>query len=290
MRKALQRCAVRAAFIVPFAAFSCSPFQGWAGTLGAAQTFAVLGYAGATNTGATHIYGNVGVSPGALTLITGFESATMTGGTILGPPSIADQALADIDAAAVILAGLGVTGSYSASLDGLTLTPGVYSLSDAATLLTGTLILDAENNSNARFVFLLPSTLTTASNAVVSVINGNPGTELYWVVGSSVELGSGTSFEGNILAHAGIALDSTASIECGRAFSETASVTLIDNNISGNCTAQNFGSNRSDFGSLGFSGGTSGGIQTVPEPGTLALLGMALGAAPLLLRKFRSAR
>jgi len=58
-----------------------------------------------------------------------------------------------------------VTGSYAVNLGGLTLTPGVYSLSNAATLLTGTLILDAQNQSDAQFVFLLPSTLTTASGS-----------------------------------------------------------------------------------------------------------------------------
>ena len=291
MRNLLQRYAVRAAFVVPFAAFLGSPSTGWAGPiLGSAQSFAVLGYAGVTATGATQIYGNVGVSPLPLTSITGFPPGIVTGGSIFGPASLADQALADINTAAVTLAGLGVTGTLSTNLGGQTLTPGVYSLSGAASLLTGTLTLNAGSAPNALFVFLLPSTLTTASASVVNVINGTAGTEVYWVVGSSAALGSGSTFQGNILAHAGIALDSTAKIECGRAFSETASVTLIGNNISGNCANQNSGT-QSDSGSLGFSGGTAGaGLQAIPEPGTLPLLGMGLGAGFLLLRKFRSTR
>jgi hypothetical protein len=64
-------------------------------------------------------------------------------------------------------------------------------------------------------------------------------------------------------------------------------VTLIDNNISGNCSAENFGSGQNDFRSLGFSGGTGAETSGVPEPGTLALLGMGLGAGSLLLRKYR---
>ena len=54
-----------------------------------------------------------------------------------------------------------MTGSYATNLGGLTITPGVYSLSGAASLLTGTVVLDAQNNSNAIFVFLLPSAFTT---------------------------------------------------------------------------------------------------------------------------------
>ena len=159
MRNLLQRYAVRAAFVVPFAAFLGSPSTGWAGPiLGSAQSFAVLGYAGVTATGATQIYGNVGVSPLPLTSITGFPPGIVTGGSIFGPASLADQALADINTAAVTLAGLGVTGTLSTNLGGQTLTPGVYSLSGAASLLTGTLTLNAGSAPNALFVFLLPST------------------------------------------------------------------------------------------------------------------------------------
>src|SRR5450759_780786 len=113
MRNAFLKCAARVTFLVPFAALLCSPFPGWAGTLlGSAQSFAILGYAGVTNTGATQIYGNVGVSPLPLTSITGLRpldpvgAGIVTGGSIYGPPSIADGAMADITTAAITLAGL----------------------------------------------------------------------------------------------------------------------------------------------------------------------------------------
>ena len=293
MRNQVPRGAVRVALMVSFAALLCYPFPGWAGAiLGSAQSFAVLGYAGVTNTGATQIYGNVGVSPLPLTSITGFPPGTVTGGTILGPASIADLAKADITAAGITLAGLPVTSNLSTqNLGSRTLTPGVYYLSDVTALLSGTLTLDALGNPNAHFVFQLAHALTTASGSVVNVINGNSGTELYWLLGSSAVLGSSSTFAGNILAGSSISLDSTAKIECGRAFAQTESVTLIDNLISGNCTSQNFDTGRSDFGSLGFSGGSGGGgLQPIPEPGTLTLLGLGLGAGFLLLGKFRSIR
>jgi type VI secretion system secreted protein VgrG len=243
----------------------------------------------------------VGVTPAALAppYFTGFPPGSINGGTALGPASVADQALFDINAAAIALSGLAMTSGGDLSTtnlgNGRTLTPGVYVMSDTTALLDGTLNLDATSNSSATFVFKLAFALTTGSTSVVNVIGGNSNTQVYWLVGSQATLGSGSTFAGNILAGTSITFDSTAKIECGRAFARTGSVTLIDNLLSGDCAAEGLGTLPSDFGSLGFSGstggtgGTSGG-GSVPEPGTLMLLGMGLGVGPLLLRKFRSAR
>lgn len=306
MRDAFRKRTARVAFIVFFAALLCIPFPGWAGTvLGSAQNFAVLGYAGVTNVPAagTKIFGDVGVSPLPLTSITGLSTVASgtTGlviGGIYGPVLIANQAKADITTAYDTLAGLSFTSNITGqNLGGLTLTPGVYFMSNPA-LLTGNLILNASGDPNAHFVFQLMNAadaLTTASGSSVTVTGGNANTEVYWVLGSSADLGSGSTFAGNILAYSKIALQSTAKIECGRAFSLNESVTLDNNLISGNCSAQAAAALGvtlpSDVGSLGFSGGTSGGgIQPIPEPGTLTLLGMSLGAGFLLRRKFRPTR
>src|SRR5438045_2678466 len=59
-------------------------------SLGAAQSFAVLGGSTVTNTGASRVNGDLGVWPG--TAVTGFPPGTVTGGTIHTADAAAQQA------------------------------------------------------------------------------------------------------------------------------------------------------------------------------------------------------
>jgi LPXTG-motif cell wall-anchored protein len=80
------------------------------------------------------------------------------------------------------------------------------------------------------FIFQISSTLITASNSDVTFINGASPCNVYWQVGSSATLGTGTDFVGTILAQASITMDTGADLE-GRALAQTAAVTLDDNVI-----------------------------------------------------------
>jgi type VI secretion system secreted protein VgrG len=258
--------------------------------LGSAQSFAVLGHETVTNghsapNPTTQIYGNLGVTP--KTSVTGFyPDGTVSGGTIHINDGVAQLALADATTAYNTLAGLPFVYNYTGFVLGsagyTTLTPGVYHF-DSSAQLTGALTLDFENESNKDFIFQIGSTLTTASSSSVNVINGNSTDGVYWQVVSSATLGSDTTFEGNILALASVSLDPRAQILCGRAIALTGAVSLIDNLISNNNTAQNFGSGRSDFGSYGFSGSAA----PVPEPSTMLLLGSGLLGLVSLGKRFK---
>jgi hypothetical protein len=152
-------------------------------------------------------------------------------GTIHANDAVAMQAQSDTTTAYNALAGLPCNTNLSGQdLGGLTLVPGVYCFNTSAQL-TGTLTLDAQGDPDASFIFQIGSTLTTASNSSVQVINGAQGCGAFWQVGSSATLGTGTSFVGSILALASIALNTNATLS-GRALARTGAVTMDSNTIS----------------------------------------------------------
>jgi hypothetical protein len=85
------------------------------------------------------------------------------------------------------------------------------------------------------------STLITASSASVLVTNGGSGCNVFWKVGSSATVGSGSKFAGSILALTSIALQTGATVD-GRALARNGEVTLDNNVISvGTCAASDAG-------------------------------------------------
>jgi hypothetical protein len=242
--------------------------------LGSAQSFAVLGHESVTNdhvagNTATQVYGNLGVTPG--TSVTGFNpDGTVSGGTIYkNNESIVTSALTDAGTAKTNLGLMGPGTLLAADLVGQELAPGIYTVPAGTTNLSGMLTLNGYGDADAVWVFQMSDTLITSPGSEVDVINTGSGASVYWNVYSSATLDTDTTFAGNILAYASVVLDPRAQILCGRAFALTGSVTLIDNLISNDNTAQDFGSGRRDFGSYGFSGGS--GSATVPVPGAILL-------------------
>jgi hypothetical protein len=200
--------------------------------LGVASTFAVLGASTVTNTGPTVVTGDLGVSPG--TAISGFPPGAVTG-TVHIADGTSTQAQADIGTAYGFLAGQDCdTNLTGQNLGGLTLAPGVYCF-DSSAQLTGVLRLDAQGSPTAQWLFQVTSSLTTASDAAVVLVNAGAGAEcsnnVNWQIGSSATVGSGSIFLGNILANTSITM-ATGANSTGSLYAHTGAVTMDSNEVS----------------------------------------------------------
>ena len=229
--------------------------------LGAAASFGAFGGgAGLTNQGInTVVNGDLGTTA-ACTLVTGFHDALHTytqtplnvgavnGAINCAPPApgtpatmaIATQARADAQTAYNNLAALPPGSDPGAGqLGGITLLPGTYtSALGTFDVTTGDLVLDAQGDSNATWVFQSASALTVGLPATprhVLLINGASARNVYWQVGSAARIETGSLMVGTIIAPAGVTISTAGqtiqTTLVGRAIGLTASVTLVNTTI-----------------------------------------------------------
>jgi len=206
--------------------------------LGTTSTFAVLAGETITNTGTTVIGGDAGGDIGvyAGSAVTGFETLT-TSGTVHLADETAGLAKADLALAYDDAAGRTPVTTIPSELGGATLAPGVYDSADGTFHITGTLTLDAGENPNPVYIFKTTTELITDSASSVSLINGAVYCRVFWQVGSSATLGSGSIFVGHIFALTSITAQTGATIQ-GQLLARNGSVTLDNNTITnGFCEA-----------------------------------------------------
>ena len=236
-------------------------------TLSAVGSYSVLAGSIVTNTGATTMPGDLGVSPsiGVPPHVTGFPPG------VVGPPGTIHDADANAAAAqsdntaafAFIDQGCNITYPGTKDLVGENLVPGVY-CADAFEL-SGTLTL----SGSGVWIFKSASTLITSGTA--NVVGGDP-CNVWWRVVSSATLGTNTSLLGNILALTSISLNTGATLN-GRALAQTGAVTMDDNTITtGVCVP---------------GGGTATTVPTLNEWGTIIFMLLAGLGSVYYLRKYR---
>ena len=193
-------------------------------SLGTTSTYGILaGTAISCVTGAT-VGGDIGLSPGGASSITGFPTPCTRTGATHAADAAAAAAQLDLTTAYNGLKGLACGTTISADLGGTTLAPGVY-CSGSGINLTGALTL----SGSGTYVFQAGSALTVATSGSVVLANGAQANNVYWQVGSSAALGSGSAMKGNIVALTSITLGTTANL-VGRALARNGAVSLAGTN------------------------------------------------------------
>jgi hypothetical protein len=176
---------------------------------------------GITNTGVSQILGGaIGTDFGALT---GFDDVHC-----VKHVQNAESAQCKLDLQAVYdeIAAITPTATITAaSLNGATITPGVYQI-DTAVSLTIDLTLDAENNSDAVFIFKVTGAIDLAADINILLMNGASVNNIFWHGTAAIGAGAGASLKGTFMTNAGaVSLGAAASLE-GRALTIIGEVTM----------------------------------------------------------------
>ena len=195
--------------------------------LGSVACFTVFSGSGeVTNTGISFVNGDVGTNVG---LTTGFQADNVTGTVHANPDIFTAQCAADLSVAYTHLNVLpnDIELLYPAVFgNDLVLTPHTYIL-NGATVITGELVLNAEDNEDAVFVIKVNGALSTATYAKVILINGAKAENVYWKIDGAVNLNDYAEFKGTLICNNGAMILNTGVAVEGRALSTTGGVSTF---------------------------------------------------------------
>jgi hypothetical protein len=208
--------------------------------LGTAGNFAVLSKTGISSISPSVVTGDMGVSPAALTYITGFSliadatnvfaTSTQVVGNVYAAnnavptPSnlttaISDMALAYTDAAGRPIPDFLNLGG--GSIGGLTLAPGLYKWSSGVNIATDVVISGKPNDV---WIFQISGDLNMSAAKQIILTDGALAKNIFWQVTGQAVIGTTAHFEGIVLSQTEVILATGASMN-GRALAQTA-VTL----------------------------------------------------------------
>jgi gliding motility-associated-like protein/uncharacterized repeat protein (TIGR01451 family) len=194
---------------------------GQAPNLGTAANFVLFSSVGAIgNTGISQVTGNVGTNSGA---ITGFGNVNGVMHTVDGASALCTTDL--ISAYNQLNATVPTLFPGTLLGNGVILTPGVYS-TPSATTLNLDLILDAQGNSSAVFIFQIHGTFSTNTNSKIKLINGAKACNVFWQIEGLTSMATGTTMRGTVIVNnAAINMNTSDTLE-GRALSTAGAVNV----------------------------------------------------------------
>jgi len=192
-----------------------------------------------TNSGTTNVVGDIGTNVGSTK---GFDSSLVKGNIHSIPDASTALCANDLTKVYNYLDSL----AYDIELlypskfgSNLVLTPHTYLL-NAATILTDSLFLNAEGDSDAVFVFQINGALSTSTYANIILMNGAQSKNVYWLVNGAVSINNYSVFRGTIISNSGAvgALSTGVAID-GRLLTTTGALTTaaVTIKITSGCSA-----------------------------------------------------
>lgn len=183
-----------------------------------AGTYGVLAYSGIT--GSANVNGDVGTSTATI------DGTIVASGTNWGVGGT-HNADAQTDLAAALTNANGRTNDETVAADALggkTFGHGVYA-GGALDLATGT-TLTLNGSATDIFIIKASSTLKINTNGTVALTGGAVWSNVFWYVGTSATILSGSTFNGIILANVSITLNTGATLVSARLLANTGAVTV----------------------------------------------------------------
>lgn len=198
-------------------------------SIGAASNFALFTSSGAIdNVQTSTIDGSIGTNVGT---VTGFETSA-----VLGTIHVADASTnsASIDLAVAYTAFQNLTPTVTTHApaygSGETLFAGIYHNSGAGSI-AGTLLLDAQNDPSAKFVFQFGGAFTLGAGVNIVLINGAQANSVYWLVEGAFSMATTTVFAGTVISNGAISIGVGAQIH-GKLLSITGAVSTYGTELS----------------------------------------------------------
>lgn len=209
--------------------------------LGTAGNYVILAKTAFNNTPASIITGDIGISPGVTSNITGlslvnnigYATSTQVSGRVYAsdmlvptPLNLAtavnDMSTAYTDAASRPSPDFTELGA--GNIGGKTLIPGIYKFTTAVTVPANIVV---SGSATDVWIFQIQGNLTVSSGVNVLLSGGAKAQNIFWQVGGAATVGNSSNFKGVILSMSGITFQNGA-IFNGRALSQTA--VILDGN------------------------------------------------------------
>lgn len=204
--------------------------------LGAASGFAILAATGIANSATSSISGDLGISPAAGSSITGFALVPDSSNTFAtslqvkgrvyaadyASPTPANLTNAGADAIAAASDAAGRSANFTAvgagNIGGMTLTRGVYKWNGSLSIATN---LTLSGSSTDVWIFQIAKELIVNDATSVVMSGGAAPKNVFWAVGSIVQIGAGAHLEGIVFTQTAVTVSPSASVT-GRLFAGTA--------------------------------------------------------------------